>query len=74
MSKVKEHYMKMQEQEFELDLSYQEWLRENLQEPSESEINEMEEEFLWKPSNRCNRILSDIALNNTDYNPIGEQL
>ncbi len=74
MSKVKEHYMKMQEEEFELDLSYQEWLMENIQEPSESEINEMEEQFLWNSSNRCNRILSDIALNNTDYNPIGEEL
>ncbi len=74
MSKVKEHYMKMQEEEFELNLSYSEWCRDNLNEPSESEINEMEEEFLWKPSAVSNRILSDIALNNSSYQPIGEQL
>ena len=68
MSKVKDLYMRQQEEEFELDLSYQEWLRDNLLEPSDDELNEMEEDFI-KSSNRCNHILSDIALNNTDYNP-----
>ena len=37
--KVKDQMIKQQEEEFELDLSYQEWLRDNLQEPSELEIN-----------------------------------
>ena len=70
MSKVKDMYKRQQEQEFELDLSYQEWLRNNLMEPSESGINEMEEDFLSKSSNRFNHILSDIALNNTNYDPV----
>ena len=70
MSRVKDQMEQEKQDEFELDLSYQEWLRDNLMEPSESEINEMEEDFLSKSSNRCNHIVSDVALNNTDYNPV----
>ena len=68
MSKVKEHYMQEQENEFELELSYQEWLIDNFQEPSEREINEMEEDFN-KSSAVKNRIITNRALNNTDYSP-----
>ncbi len=74
MSKVKEHYMQQLQDEFELDLSYQEWLMENIQEPSEIELNEMEHDFQKKPHFVSNRIITHKSLNNTNYNPIGEQL
>jgi len=74
MSKVKEHYMQQLQDEFELDLSYQEWLMENIQEPSEIELNEMEHDFLTKPHFVSNRIITHKSLNNSNYNPIGEQL
>ena len=70
MSKVKDKYLQDKELEFELELSYQEWLRDNFSEPSESEINEMEQDYIMKPYYRANRILSERALNNTDYCPI----
>jgi len=69
MSKVKEAYVKQLEDEFELDLSYQEWLRDNVGEPNESEINEMEQDFLQKPHFECKLIISDKPLNNHNYNP-----
>jgi len=69
MSKLSEHYMQEQQNEFELELSYQEWLMENIQEPSENELDEMEHDFLTKPHFVKNRIITHRALNNTDYSP-----
>jgi len=66
MSKVKEQMMREQEQEFELDLSYQEWLMANTEEPSERELNKMEEDFN-KSSTVSNRIITHKPLNNTNY-------
>ena len=74
MSKIKEHYMQLQEQEFELDLSYQEWLMDNIQEPTSLELDEMEHDFLTKPYFVKNRIITHKALNNTNYQPLGERL
>ena len=74
MSKVKEQMMQEQQQEFELELSYQEWMMENVQEPSENELDEMEQDFYKKPHFVSNRIITHKALNNTNYQPIGEQL
>ena len=74
MSRLSEHYMQLQEHEFELELSYQEWLMENIQEPSESELDEMEHDFLQKPHFVSNRIITHKALNNTNYNPMEELL
>ena len=71
MSKVKEHYMQIQQQEFELELSYQEWLMNNTTEPSGDELNEMEHDFLTKPHYDKNRIITHRPLNNTDYNSVG---
>ena len=70
MSKVKEHYMQEQQEEFELELSYQEWLRDNITEPSECELDEMEQDYLLKQSHfDKDRIITHRALNNTDYSP-----
>jgi len=74
MSKISEHYTKEQENEFALDLSYQEWLRDNVQEPSESELDEMEQDLLNKSCFLSNQIITHQAVNNTNYNPLEEQL
>ena len=74
MSKVKEHYMQIQQQEFELELSYQEWLMNNTTEPSGDELDEMEHDFLQKPHYDKNRIITHSPLNNTNYNPMEGQL
>lgn len=69
MSKLSELYLQEQQEEFELELSYQEWLRDNsMNEPSELELNEMEQDFITKPYFRSNRILSNRLLNHTDIN------
>ena len=74
MSKLSEHYMQVQEQEFELELSYKEWLRDNIAEPTSVELDEMEQDFITKPHFVSNRIIAQQHLNNINYNPIGEQL
>jgi len=68
MSKVKEAYVKQLESEFELELSYNEWLRDNYSEPSGDELDEMEEDFK-KSSTEENRIIAHKPLNNLDYYP-----
>lgn len=70
MSKAKEMYMKQLEDEFELELSYQEWLKDNSSEPSESELDEMEQDFLTKPHFVSNRIITHKPLNNINYSPV----
>jgi len=67
MNKIKDGLMKQQEEEFELELSYQEWLRDNFSEPSECELNKMEQDFLQKPHYLSSRIITHKALNNTFY-------
>ena len=69
MSKVKEMHIQQLENDFELDLNYQEWLRDNFSEPSELEINEMEQDLINKPHFVENRIISQTPLNNKNYNP-----
>lgn len=69
MSKVKEAYVKQLEDDFKLDLSYQEWLRNNFSEPSEYELDEMEEDFI-KSSALKNRIIAQTPSNNQDYQPL----
>jgi len=71
MSKLSEHYLQIQEQEFELELSYQEWLRDNIQEPTSDELDEMEISFLTKPTTVKNRSIAQTSLNNTNYYPRG---
>ncbi len=44
--KVKDKYMQEQEEEFELDLAYEEWLRDNFKEPNAVEILDMARENL----------------------------
>lgn len=69
--KVKEAYVQQLENEFELELSYQEYLRDNFSEPNEMEINKMNEEI--NPSFSSSRIISK-PFNNTNYNPMEELL
>jgi len=64
--KVKEHYIQEQQREFELDLSYAEWLRDNFSEPSEVELDLMEEDFL-QSSSADNQIIAHKPLNNFNY-------
>ena len=66
--KVKEFHYQQLENDFELDLSYREWLRDNFSEPSEAELDEMEEEFR-NPSTEQNRIIAQKPLNNYNYEP-----
>ena len=68
MSKVKEAYVKQLEDDLELDLNYQEWLRNNFSEPDGSEVNEMEQD-LNKPHFVSNRIITTRPLNNPNYDP-----
>ena len=71
MSKVKQMHMKQLEDEFELELSYKEWLRDNFSEPSEDELNGMEEDSL-KSSTEKNHIITHYSLipaNNIDFFP-----
>ena len=74
MSKLSEHHMQQKQEEFELEWSYQEWLLENVQEPSEKELDEMEQDFNKKSHFVSNRIITYQSLNNTNYNPIEELL
>lgn len=63
MGRVKEDLMKQQEEEFELELSYQEWLSNNTQEPTEAEVYDMERDY-------NNRVMNLLSFNNSDYNPL----
>jgi hypothetical protein len=67
--KVKDMYIKQLQDEFELELSYQEWLRDNSSEPSESELDEMEQSLIKRPYFCWTQIISEKALNNPYYNP-----
>ena len=66
--KYKEFHYQQLEDDFELDLSYQEWLMDNYSEPSEAELDEMEEDFN-KSSAVKNRIIAQKPLNNYNYEP-----
>jgi len=45
MSKIKDALLMQEQKEFEIDLGYEEWLYDQNQELSESDINKMEEEL-----------------------------
>lgn len=68
--KVKEFYYKQLEDDFIQNLEYEEYLRDNFSEPTEAEINEMEEDLLRKSSTGKNRIIPNQPLNNIDYYPL----
>ncbi len=69
MSRLSEHYLQLQQEEWELDLSYAEWLRDNIAEPTEEELNKMEQDFLQKPYYKSNHIISQTYSNNITYDP-----
>ena len=69
MSKIKDALLMQEQKEFEIDFGYEEWLYENkVQQLSVSDVNKMEEELV-NPSTVSNHILSEVALNNANYNP-----
>lgn len=69
MSKIKNALLMQEQKEFEIDFGYEEWLYENeIQLLSVSNINKMESDLV-KPLPQCNPILSEVALNNVNYNP-----
>ena len=65
---MSEELLRAKAEEFELELSYQEWLRDNVIEPTTKELDEMEEDFI-KSSTVKNRIIALQSLNNIYYNP-----
>ena len=55
--KVKEKCQQYEELFFDMEISFMEWLRDNFPEPTEVEINEMEQKHLqekYKASNNTN--------------------
>lgn len=70
MSKVKEQMIQEQQDEFELELSYQEYLRDNRDKPNEDELNEMEHDCITQPYFGKSRIIAQKPLNNANYNPL----
>jgi hypothetical protein len=66
MSKITNTYLQNQDLHFEI--SYTKWLMEAFSEPSESELQEMED-TLYKVSTVKNRIVTLKPLNNIDYQP-----
>ena len=68
MGRVKNQLMQEQEQEFEWELSYQEYLQEKQSEPSIIEIIEMARERL-SPSTFQQMLWYVLATNNVDYKP-----
>ena len=59
--RVKEQMIKFQEEEFELNLSYAEWLKDNVQEPSK-----MAKEYSYSLSSFY---LFVFSMNNVGYRP-----
>ena len=75
MSRLSEKYLQELEDDFIFELGYQEWLRENMSEPTEYELDEMEQDYLQKQSHfTSNRIITHKSLNNPNYQPTKEQL
>lgn len=72
MGRVKNQLVLEQEQEFELELSYQEWLRDNSSEPSESEIIDMAREML-SPSTFHEMLWYLVSANNIGYRPTSDK-
>ena len=70
MGKVKSQMMQEQEEEFELDLSYGEWLMENESEPSAVEIMDMARDVL-SPATFSQMYNYLYSANNTEYKPQG---
>ena len=68
MGQVKNQMMKQQEEEFLLELSYGEWLRDNTEEPSASEIMDMAKEML-SPSAFTEMFWYVYSANNVEYLP-----
>ena len=69
--RVKEAYYRGLENDFELELGYMEWLRDNFSEPDDTELDEMGENFT-KSSTGKNRIITHnclIPANNIDFFP-----
>ena len=68
MSKVKEQLMLQEQDEYELELSYQEWLRDN----KDESIDVYEGLELQQSCNDNSTVLMSIlSMNNDDYKPIG---
>ncbi len=68
MSGVKNQLMLNQDKEFELELSYQEWLRDNSSESSAVDIIEMAREML-SPSTFHEMLWHVVSANNIEYRP-----
>lgn len=68
MSKIKNQLMMQQQQEFELELSYREYLQENHGEPTGLEIMAMAKE-MFSPSTFSEMFWYVFATNNANYRP-----
>ena len=65
--KLKEHYQKQQQKEFDEYVGYEEWLRDNITVPNEDEINDMEQKFC--SSHLCKKSIY-IPINTLSYQPL----
>jgi hypothetical protein len=71
MSKVKDMFMKQLESEIEFELSYQEWLRDSFIEPSNDELDDMEQDYIAQTCfQETSNIIIHIPLNNSNYRPL----
>lgn len=66
MARVKEQMVLDADNEFGLELSYQEWLRDNYSEPSEEELKLMARAIL-APYTNNNLFLYVYSVNNIEY-------
>jgi hypothetical protein len=69
MGKIKNQLLAQQEEEFEFELSYQEYLQDNFSEPSEIEIIEMAREML-SASTFQEMLWHLVSANNIGYRPM----
>jgi hypothetical protein len=68
MGKIKNQLLAQQEEEFEFELSYREYLEANYSEPSAIEIIEMAREML-SPSTFQKMLWCVVSANNIGYRP-----
>ena len=71
--KIQRYTQKQQEEEFTHQLAYEEWLRDNVKEPTNSEINKMEK--VYSKSNIAKNPISHIyplihPINQIQFQPL----
>jgi hypothetical protein len=68
MGRVKEMFMKEQEMMFEMELGYEQWLRNNFTQPTGDELHLMERDSC-KSLAVENQMIAQYSANRPDYQP-----